>query len=110
MVDSEKLVELKLILDPIDDDDSTLLSFLHLAKDIILNRMYPYLEDEEYEKFTVPKRYENKQIQIAAYLLNKRGVEGQLAHSENGISRTYKSAYVPDDLMWDVLPSIGIPR
>lgn len=110
MVDSEKLVELKLILDPIDEDDSTLLSFLHLAKDIILNRMYPYLEDEEYEKLTVPKRYENKQIQIAVYLLNKRGADGQLLHIENGIHRSYKNSYVPEDLMWDVLPSIGIPR
>ena len=36
-----------------------------------------------------------KQIEIAVYLYNKQGAEGQTAHSENGISRTYESADVP---------------
>ena len=33
-------------------------------------------------------RYSYLQVEIATYLLNKRGGEGELSHSENGISRS----------------------
>lgn len=107
---SERLLELKTILEPLDDDDRTLLSYLNQAKDVILNRMYPYMNDEEFEDMDIPKRYEYKQIRIAAYLLNKRGAEGETQHIENGIHRNYKSSDVPEDMLWDVFPNVGIPR
>ena len=107
---SEKLAELRLILDPDDDDEATLLSYLNQAKDVILNRMYPYMEDDAYDGMEIPKRYENKQIRVAAYLLNKRGAEGETQHIENGIHRNYKSSDVPEDMLWDVFPAVGIPR
>lgn len=110
MDNSEKLMELKVILDPVDDDDSTLFSYLEQAKCVILNRMYPYLDDAAFDQLEVPKRYEYKQIRIAAYLLNKRGAEGEVQHIENGIHRNYKNADVPEDLLWDVFPQVGIPR
>lgn len=110
MDDSEKLTELRLILDPTDDDDNTLLSYLSQAKDVILNRMYPYMNDNDYEGMTIPKRYDYKQIRIAAYMLNKRGAEGETQHIENGIHRNYKSSDVPEDMLWDVFPAVGIPR
>ena len=110
MEDFEKLAELRVVLEPVDDDDATLLSYLAQAKDVILHRMYPYVDDEEYLQMDVPKRHEYKQIRIAAYLLNKRGAEGEVQHIENGIHRNYKNADVPEDLLWDVYPSIGIPR
>lgn len=107
---SEKLAELRLILDPDDDDEATLLSYLTQAKDVILNRMYPYMEDDAYDGMEIPKRYEYKQIRVAAYLLNKRGAEGETQHIENGIHRNYKSSDVPEDMLWDVFPAVGIPR
>lgn len=110
MDNSEKLVELKIMLDPVDDDDSTLLSYLEQAKGVILNRMYPYLDDGTFDELVIPKRYEYKQIQIAAYLLNKRGAEGETQHIENGIHRNYKNADVPNDMLWDIFPQVGIPR
>ena len=109
MDDSEKLLELRVITEA-DDDDTVLLSYLEQAKAIILNRMYPYLDEATYEGLTVPKRFEYKQIRIAAYLLNKRGAEGEVQHIENGIHRNYKNADVPEDMLWDVFPMVGIPR
>lgn len=110
MEDSEKLLELRVITDA-DDDDSVLLFYLDQAKYAILNRLYPYInDDEEFEALEVPKCHEQRQIRIAAYLLNKRGAEGELQHIENGIHRNYKYADVPDDLLRDVFPYIGIPR
>jgi hypothetical protein len=52
----------------------------------------------------VPRRYGYLQCEIAAYLLNKRGAEGQTGHSENGISRSYESADVPESMLSEVIP------
>jgi hypothetical protein len=56
----------------------------------------------------VPNRYETKQVEIAVYLYNKRGAEGQTAHNENGINRTYESADVPESLMRGITPFVGV--
>lgn len=109
MDSSEKVAELRLITES-DEEDNILLSYLDQAKDVILNRMYPYANDAEYEAMDVPKRFEYKQIRIAAYFMNKRGAEGETQHIENGIHRNYKSSDVPEDMLWDVFPVVGIPR
>ena len=114
MDDSEKLVELRIVLDDMDadsdDDDATLLSYLEMAKYKILNRRYPYLDDDELEEKTIPKRWEHKQIEIAAYMLNKRGAEGETQHIENGIHRNYEAADVPPSMLRGITPRVGIPR
>ena len=70
----------------------------------IFNRAYPYGSEET----EVPARYDYLQCEIAAYLLNKRGAEGQTGHSENGISRSYESADVPESLLSAVTPMVGV--
>ena len=84
--------------------DDILNSYLNLAGQKIINRAYPY-DDTVTE---VPRRYGVLQCEIAAYLLNKRGAEGETSHSENGISRTYESADVPESMLSDVLPHCGL--
>jgi hypothetical protein len=69
-----------------------------------MNRAYPFGTDES----EVPARYEFLQCEIAAYLLNKRGAEGQTAHGENGISRSYESADVPESMLGAVTPFCGV--
>ena len=108
MDDSEKMLHLKAIVGG-KDDDVTLLSYLYQAQSVILGRMYPYLSDSLYSNLTLPEKYSWKQIRIAAYLLNKRGAEGELSHSENGTGRSYASADVPSEMLIDVLPMVGIP-
>jgi hypothetical protein len=63
--------------------------------------MYPFGYDEA---MTVPARYERIQIKLAVELYTHRGAEGQTAHSENGISRSWpeKSA-----LLKMILPNCG---
>lgn len=92
------------------DGDSVLQNYLQQAGDAILNRLYPYLSDDEYAAMTVPERYSMKKVRIAAYLMNKRGAEGESRHSENGVDRTYRSSDIPPDLLYDILPMVGIPR
>ena len=103
MSQTEKLQLLKAMVGG-SDNEEVLLTYLNVAGRKILNRAYPYGTDET----EVPTRYDFLQCEIAAYLLNKRGAEGQMAHSENGISRTYESADVPESLIGAVTPMIGV--
>ena len=103
MKQTEKLTLLKAMVGSADSDD-VLLAYLDIAGGKILNRAYPYGTDET----EVPPRYDFLQCEIAAYLLNKRGAEGQTAHSENGISRSYESADVPESLIGAVTPMVGV--
>ena len=104
----KKVIMLQHMMDGDDTEPGILEVYLELAAQKILNRMYPYKED--YEGLTVPDRYVMAQLNIAVYLLNKRGAEGQTRHIENGVSRTYQGAYVPPDLLCDIMPMVGIPR
>ena len=63
--------------------DDILISYLAIAGAEIIRAAYPY-DDSVVE---VPRRYGYLQCEIASYLLNKRGAEGQTAHSENGVNR-----------------------
>lgn len=99
MSETEKLIMLRAMVGDGDSDD-VLLTYLSLAGRKIINRAYPF--DSEVD--TVPRRYGCLQCEIAAYLLNKRGAEGEISHSENGISRGYESADVPDSLMGQIVP------
>ena len=109
MDDSDKILELRRSTEA-RDEDSVLLSCLAQAREIILSRMYPYREEDGFTEAEVPRRFEWKQIRIAAYLLNKHGAEGETAHNENGISRSYGAADVPAEMLSDILPQVGIPR
>lgn len=103
---TDKLNQLKILLGKQDDnsEDDLLLMLLTLSAQKILDRAYPY--DDSIKE--VPSRYATKQVEIAVYLYNKRGAEGQISHSENTISRTYESADVPESLMKGITPYVGV--
>ena len=56
----------------------------------------------------VPIQYDTTQVEIAAYLLNKRGAEGETAHSENGVSRSYEDGDIPPTLLRRITPMAGV--
>ena len=92
----------------LDDDDEVLTAYLLMAKQLILNILYP-VDDTRGDK-EVPAMYEMKQIEIASYLLNKRGAEGEIQHIENGTHRNYGSSYVPEAMLRDITPYCGVVR
>jgi hypothetical protein len=107
MSEAEKLIMLKTMvgnIDSLDWSDDVLLAYLAIAGRKIINRAYPYNDEIE----EVPKRYGLLQCEIASYLLNKRGAEGETSHSENGISRSYESADVPESMLKDVVPFCNV--
>lgn len=99
------LNQLRLMAD-VTDDDATLSAYLDVAKWEILNRLYPYSDGTT----ELPAKYVSRQITIAAYLLNKRGAEGETVHLENGIHRHYGFSNVPDDFLSDITPMCGVIR
>lgn len=107
MTEVEKLSMLRVMVgQPNGGDwsDDVLSSYLTIAGQKILNRAYPY-DDSVTE---VPRRYSYLQCDIANYLLNKRGAEGQTAHGENGVSRSYESADVPESMLSEIVPNVGV--
>lgn len=105
MTDVEKLTALRAMVGG-SDADEVLSAYLFLAGRKILAKAYPYDPDV----IEVPVQYEALQCEIAAYLLNKRGAEGQTSHSENGISRTYENADVPASMLSTIVPHCGVFR
>ena len=107
MTEVEKLSLLRVMVgQPNEGDwsDDVLTSYLAIAGQKIINRAYPY-DDSVTE---VPRRYSYLQCDIANYLLNKRGAEGQTAHGENGVSRSYESADVPESMLSEIVPNVGV--
>lgn len=100
-----KLEQLKSLLDISGtDEDALLLTLLSISAQKILDRVYPY----DSTVTEVPNRYAMKQVEIAVYLYNKRGAEGQTVHNENGINRTFESADIPESIMRVVTPYVGV--
>ena len=102
MTDKRKIDMLRTMIDDRKEDEEVLSVYLELAAGKILNRMYPY--KESYDGLSVPDRYAEIQLKVAAYMLNKRGAEGQIQHIENGIHRNYGSADIPDGMLQEIVP------
>jgi len=102
----ELLVQLKSYLGISDTSDNVLLSFLlTLSGQKILDKLYPF----DSSITIVPTRYKLKQVEIAQFLFNKRGAEGETSHNENGVSRSYENGDIPDSLMRGIVPFVGSP-
>lgn len=103
MTNAMKVEYLRSLLEDDGKEDYTILNvYLELARGKVLNRMYPFKTD--YSGLDVPERYVPIQLKIAAYLLNKRGAEGEIQHIENGVHRNYGDADVPESMLNDIVP------
>lgn len=103
MTDEEKVKALKAMVGG-SNSDEVLSTYLLLAGKKIIARAYPY--DQTVTE--VPVQYEYLQLEIAAYMLNKRGAEGQTSHTENGITRQYENADVPASMLKAITPYCGV--
>ena len=108
MTEVEKLSLLRVMVgQPADNtnwSDDVLISYLSIAGDKIIKRAYPYDDTSD----EVPRRYGVLQCEIALFLLNKRGAEGEISHNENGVNRTYASDDIPESLMKEIIPHVEV--
>lgn len=103
MTQEEKLTALKSMVGN-SDPDEVLSTYLDFAGSKILAKAYPYQNDVT----EVPAQYAHLQVEIAAYMLNKRGAEGQTSHTENGVSRSYENGDIPSSMLKAVIPYCGV--
>lgn len=89
---------------PEEINDVVLEDILESAKAVILSRRFPFGE----QPTEIEPKYNDLQIRIAVEMYNKQGVEGQTSHSENGVSRSYASANVSEDLLKEITPKVGV--
>lgn len=82
-------------------------TYVALAKNAVLNHLFPYREDATWDD--VPDKHHFRACEIAVYLVNRRGAEGETAHSENGISHSYESAGIPSSFFDGIIPFAGVP-
>ncbi len=102
MTDAEKQLMLSRLTGETDED--ILSTYLTLAKSVVISRAFPYGDGTE----DVPIRCDVTHVEIAAFMLNKRGAEGETAHSENGVSRTYEDGDIPATLLRRIVPLVGV--
>ena len=87
MTSQEKLDMVKTIMGPDAPDDSTILSYLGIAKNEILQWRYSY--DPDNMPDDVEPAYEITQIQGVVNGFTQRGMEGEVTSIENGIHRHF---------------------
>ena len=99
-----QLERLRIRITEKDISDEELEDILESAKAVILSRRFPFGDFPE----DIEPRYKDLQIRIATEMFNKIGAEGETAHSENGVSRTYSSASVSEELLREITPKAGV--
>lgn len=104
MTNENKLAIVRQMLDVGDTTtDAIAYTYLDAAEKAVLNLLYPFGNGTE----EMPEKYDYEQIEIAVYMLNKRGAEGETAHSEGGTSRTFETSDIPISLRVRITPHAG---
>ena len=104
MTNDVKIAKLEVLISPDTASPDLLLYLIEQSEGIVLNRRYPFGVPEG---MTVPTQYEQIQLRVAAELFSKMGAEGQVSHSENGISRTWEAGDVSPSLLRKIVPLCG---
>lgn len=100
MTELDKIAYVKVLLGDSDDiSDDVISAYLLKAKMAILNRRYTVVD----KNTQFPKKYDILQCELAIRYINRQGAEGETAHNENGINRSYDSVN-DEDLLSAVLP------
>lgn len=107
MSDAEKLAQVKSLMNITGTDlDAQLAVFLSFAKNEILAWLYSGKTPDDVTD--VPARYEPTQVMSVVAGYGLQGAENQTAHSENGISRTFKYSDMVDYIRSHVAPYVQV--
>ena len=99
MTPEEKITMLQTMTD--ETDQAVLSAYLQYAQQIVFEKAYPFGDHPK----TMPAKYDAVHVEIAAYLINKRGAEGETSHAENGVSRHWEDGSIPRSLLRRITPT-----
>lgn len=104
MTDEEKRALVAMMTDESSSSD-VVTAYLGLAKQIVFEKAFPFGSFPE----VMPAQYDGVHVEVAAYLINKRGAEGETVHLENGVSRHWEDGSLPPSLLRRIIPFAGVP-
>ena len=103
MSDEEKIALIQTMIDDVPVAAEEISTYLTLASQRIFDWVYPFGGAPD----VLPSQYDIIQCELAERMIARRGGEGEISHSENGIDRTY--ATVDDeDILRRLTPYIGV--
>lgn len=91
MTDAEIITQVVAIQKCSTEDAS---AYLALAKDKVLDRLYPDIARRSADDLVVPNCYSGLLIELTIRLLQREGQQGEHTHREEGTERLY---FTPDD-------------
>ena len=111
MTDAEKITMFRVLTDENDVTevpDTVVAVYLDLASDAIKSRRYPFgVPTVDGVPVDATLGYEKLQVRLASRYWQRRGAEGETAHNESGVNRTYGSVN-DEDLLSEVIQVIGV--
>lgn len=110
MTDAEKLSTLQTLLGDGGETPttSTLTAYLTISAQEIINWKYHLVGGVPDDVVSVPSAEEMKQLYAVVAGYTHAGAEGQSAHSENGISRTFRYSDMLDYIHNNVKPYVRV--
>ena len=74
----------------------------------MLTQMTDETDSDVLSTYLLLARYDAIHVEVAAYMLNKRGAEGETVHLENGVSRHWEDGSIPPSLLRRIVPNAGV--
>ena len=105
MTDNEKLAEVKVLIDDSRVSDETITTYIGIATQRLLLRMYPCVSD--ISGYTLPEKHDHDVCELASRMIDRRGFEGQKASSENGVKRDFGTVD-DEDILMRVTQCVGV--
>lgn len=103
MSESEKIELVKVFINDVAVTDNEITAYLSLAARRMTERLYPFGREPD----TLPDKYGQMQCELCVRMIARRGGEGEISHSENGISRTYGSVD-DEDILGRLTPYVRV--
>lgn len=104
MTQDEKMAMVKNLANDSTVTDAVAMSYLTLAENKILQRAYPF---KDISSLSVPAKYDALQCELAVRLLHRRGIEGEVSNTDNGVHRNFGSVN-DDDILSEVVQVVGV--
>lgn len=102
MTDEQRIARVQSYFDEGAITASEAEAYLAIAKDTVLDQLYPSLSIYP-EDASVPLKYEGAWCELAARYFSRKGGLGEVLHIENGVHRTWFSAD-DRDLLSRIIP------
>lgn len=103
MTDAEKIAFIQSLIDDVNVGSDEIGTYLTVAANRIFQRLYPFGGAPA----VLPSQYDTLQCELVVRMIARRGGEGETAHSENGISRTWGSVD-DEDILGRLVPFVGV--